>query len=256
MPLVELRNLEHRFEENPSAGLHGVTVGIDSGEFVLLAGPSGSGKTLLVRHLNGLLEPTAGSVLFDGQPLHRRLHEARLRIGMVFQEPDHQIVGQTVEEDIAFGPRNAALPADEIRRRVEQSATTFELTGLLERDPRTLSGGEKRRLALAGIFSMRPSIIVCDEPFSNLDYAGVVEVLRALTRAHADGCGIVVVTHEVEKVLAHATRLIVLAGGTVRYDGAPQAATGRFEEWGLVPVARLYDAGSQRLSWLPQETSR
>jgi len=253
MALIEVRSLEHRFDLSPAAGLHAVSFDLDRGEFVVLAGPSGSGKTLLIRHLNGLVEPSSGVIRFEGLPLHRRLAAARLSIGMVFQEPDHQIVGQSVEEDIAFTPRNAGLPAEEVRRRVEHAAATFELQGLLERDPRTLSGGEKRRLALAGVFAGQPEIIICDEPFSNLDYAGVVEVLHALTRAHASGCGIVVVTHEIEKVLDHATRLIVLTGGSVRYDGPPGAAVTRFDEWGLVPVTRLYRTIPPRLSWIPQE---
>ncbi len=265
MPLIEIRGLSHVFPSSSGrderfSGLHELSLDLNAGEFVVLAGPSGSGKTLLVRHLNGLLAPTAGSVFYAGAPLRTRLRDARLRIGMVFQDPDHQIIGQTVEEDIAFGPRNAGLEAREIARRVKAAAAAFGMSELLDRAPRTLSGGEKRRLALSGVFAMEPSLIVCDEPFSNLDFAAVTGVLEALVDAHRSGCGIVVVTHEIEKVLAHATRLVVLKNGFLRYDGPPEPALERFGEWGLVPVTRLFPSEGGRLlphlTWMPPRGSR
>ncbi|HUX11972.1 MAG TPA: ABC transporter ATP-binding protein, partial [Spirochaetia bacterium] len=123
MPLIEVRGLWHTFPRSsggnePFSGLHDISLDLDPGEFVVLAGPSGSGKTLLIRHLNGLLAPTAGSISYAGAPLRNKLREARLDVGMVFQDPDHQIIGQTVEEDIAFGPRNTGLGIEEVNRRV------------------------------------------------------------------------------------------------------------------------------------------
>ena len=233
MPFLEVRNISQHFAS--VAALTDVSLRFEEREFVVLAGRSGSGKTVLIRHLNGLLAPTSGEIFLEGRSMAKVHSLARRVIGMVFQEPEHQIVGQTVEEDVAFGPRNLRLEQPEIAARVDRALELFELQGKRHSDPRTLSGGEKRRLALAGVFAMKPRMVICDEPFSNLDYPGVIDVLGALTTLNASGCGIIVVTHEVEKVLAHATRLIVLSEGRVAYDGEASGAVPRFADWGLRP---------------------
>jgi len=257
MPFLEVRNISQQFES--VTALTGVSLTFEEREFVVLAGRSGSGKTVLIRHLNGLLAPTSGEILLEGRSMAKVHSRARTIIGMVFQEPEHQIVGQTVEEDVAFGPRNLRLEQPEVTARVDRALELFELQGKRHSDPRTLSGGERRRLALAGVFAMKPRLVICDEPFSNLDYPGVVDVLGALTALNESGCGIIVVTHEVEKVLAHATRLIVLSEGRVAYDGEASGAIPRFAEWGLrPPVTQEVRSGETRadadlvatLTWL------
>ena len=168
-------------------GLNGVSLEIAEGAFVVIAGANGSGKTTLLRHLNGLLRPTSGRVRVAGVEVAKDLLRARTRVGMMFQDAESQIIGETVYEDVAFGPENLKLERGEIERRVQEALTATGLVHLSEKRPHLLSGGEKRRLAIAGILAMQPRVIVCDEPFSNLDYAGVRQVLEEIVKLHRLG---------------------------------------------------------------------
>jgi biotin transport system ATP-binding protein len=246
--MLEIRNLSQRFP-NGRLALDRVNLSIRDGEFVLLAGRNGSGKTVLVKHFNGLLAPTGGDVLVDGMPVRKNMLRVRQRVGIVFQNPDSQIVGQTVEEDVAFGPRNLRLPGDEIARRVDAALESTGLSGLRNARPHTLSGGEKRRLAIASVLAMEPALLVFDEPFSNLDYPGIRQVLSQVVRLHEEGKTIVLVTHELEKVLAHATRLVVMDSGTIVCNGAPSEIVDHVEEYG-VRKPRVTSAGIGELTWL------
>lgn len=220
--LFATTSLSHRYKTGVDT-LSGIDLRIEDGEFLVLAGRNGSGKTLLVRHLVGLSRPLSGSVTFRGSPVESRLREVRKAVGFVFQDTEAQILGQTVEEDVAFGPSNMGLPAEEIRLRTAEALCLTGLSGSERRRPETLSGGEKRRLAIAGVLSMRPECLILDEPFANLDYESVMEVTRICKELSHQGKTILMVTHELEKVLQLATRLIILDKGKKVYDGRPTA---------------------------------
>ena len=183
MPILETEDLTHIFPEGTVA-IQDISLKINEGEFVVIAGANGSGKTVFARHLNGLLKPTKGRVLLDGEPITKNIVEARRKVGLVFQDPDSQFVGQTVAEDVAFGPENLNLPVKEVETIVKESLEAVGLSGFSSRSPHALSGGEKRKLAIAGILAMKPKIIIFDEPFTGLDYPGVVQVLKQIVQLH------------------------------------------------------------------------
>jgi biotin transport system ATP-binding protein len=218
--LFRIESLSHRFNSGIDI-LSEVNLTIRDGDFLILAGRNGSGKTLLVRHLVGLSKPSSGKVLFREKPVETRLREARAAVGFVFQDTEAQILGQTVEEDVAFGPSNMGLSAEEIRQRTAEALKAAGLSGTERRRPETLSGGEKRRLAIAGVLAMRPQCLILDEPFANLDYESVNEVIRVCEELSSQGKTILVVTHEMEKVLRLASRLVILDSGEIVYDGLP-----------------------------------
>ena len=246
--IIEVENLTHRFADG-TAGLNGVSLEIEEGAFVVIAGANGSGKTTLFRHLNGLLRPTSGSVRVAGVEVTHDLLRARTRVGMIFQDAESQIIGETVYDDVAFGPENLKLERAEIARRVREALTATGLVHLAEKRPHLLSGGEKRRLAIAGILAMQPRVIVCDEPFSNLDYAGVRQVLEEIVKLHRLGKTILLTTHDLEKVLAHADRLVFMRGGKIEGDGPPPALLAVAEDFG-VRRPRSAGCGGEALSWL------
>jgi biotin transport system ATP-binding protein len=246
--IIEIDHLTHRFADG-AIGVEGVTLAIEEGAFVVIAGANGSGKTTLLRHLNGLLRPTSGSVRVAGACVTANPIQARVRVGMVFQDADSQIVGETVRDDVAFGPENLRLDRAEIDRRVAEALTATGLAHLADKRPHLLSGGEKRRLAIAGILAMRPRVIVFDEPFVNLDYPGVRQVLDQMLRQHRAGSTIIVTTHDLEKVLAHADRLVFMRAGRIAGDGPPPAMVARAEAFG-VRRPRAAHLGVEALSWL------
>ncbi|MEW5817350.1 MAG: ABC transporter ATP-binding protein, partial [Spirochaetota bacterium] len=202
-------------------------------EIMLVAGKNGSGKTVLMYHLNGLLIPTRGEVVLEGFPIRKNLLLARQKVGLVFQNARSQIVGQTVEDDVAFGPRNLGLPENEIEERVKTALEACGLGELAERRPHFLSGGELKRLAIAGVLAMKPKILVLDEPFSDLDYPGVRQVIRYLLKLHAEGHTLIVISHELDKFLAHATRLIIMEKGEIVRDGRPEDLIHETEAFGI-----------------------
>jgi biotin transport system ATP-binding protein len=232
MSLLEVTNLSHRFP-NGYLALKNTSFRINQGDFIVLAGKNGSGKTVLMLHLNGLLKPSAGAVSYRDEPIAKNITLVRQRIGLVFQEPEIQLIGQTVAEDVAFGPENLGLPLKEVRSRVEEALYTLDINSLSRQRPFTLSGGEKRKAALAGILAMRPEIIILDEPFAGLDLPGVRKVLDAIRLLHSAGHTIMVITHDLEKVLAHATRLMIMYNGSLVADGSPEEHIAEIEKYGI-----------------------
>ncbi len=230
--LLQIRKLSHRFS-NGFLGLNNVSMDIEHNDFMVLAGPNGSGKTVLMRHFNGLALPTSGDVLFEKVPVLADLRRARRSIGLVFQDADAQIVGQTVGRDTAFGPENLRMDRNEISKRVEESLEATGLAGFNDRRPHTLSGGEKRRLAVAGVLAMRPRILVLDEPFTGLDWDGSARLIEILTNLHADGTAILVITHDLEKILAHANRLVLMNLGRIHADSHPLDSIDKVEDLGI-----------------------
>lgn len=220
MDIIEIVNLSHRFS-NGILGLDDINLSIKKGEFVVIGGLNGSGKTTLLKHLNGLLLPDTGMVRLDGVPVSKNLMRARQVVGMVFQDADSQIVGETVVDDVAFGPENLCLNRDEIEKRVFEALTCVGLIDVAHQRPHVLSGGEKRRLAIAGILAMEPKVLVFDEPFSNLDYPGIRQVLEQILSLHTSGHTILIATHDLEDVIPYADRLVLMKGGKVVKDGRP-----------------------------------
>ena len=248
MNIIEIENLKHRFADG-TLGLDGINLKITEGTFVVVAGSNGSGKTTLIRHLNGLLLPTDGSVMVAGVLVQKNPMRARRIVGMMFQDADSQIVGETVCGDVAFGPENLRLDNDQITERVAGALDAVGLKEFADQRPHLLSGGEKRRLAIAGILAMEARIIAFDEPFASLDYPGVKQVLRQILNLHQAGHTILVITHDLEKVLAHADRLIIMQKGKIVRDGVPAEIIGDIETFG-VRAPHASGLGMEALSWL------
>jgi biotin transport system ATP-binding protein len=246
--IVNIKGLSHSFSDG-SLGLSAIDISIEAGSFVLIAGSNGSGKTTLLRHLNGLLMPQEGEVLIDGVPISEDIRAARQKVGMVFQDTDSQIVGETVYEDVAFGPENLSLPHEEISRRVDTALESVGLSGCGDSRPHLLSGGQKRRLTIAGVLAMEPEILVFDEPFSNLDYPGTLKVLAHIVSLHKEGRTIILTSHDLEKVIVHADRLLLLQHGKIVRDDKPRSLLGELEEFGVrEPCAS--QLGMELESWL------
>ena len=212
-----------------------VDLEIPSGAFVGLIGHTGSGKSTLIQHLNGLLRPTEGTVLLDGEDIwadKKKIRQVRFRVGLVFQYPEYQIFEETVARDIAFGPRNMGLPEEEVQARVREAAVITGLTpAILEQSPFLLSGGQKRRVAIAGIMAMRPEILILDEPAAGLDPRGREEILREIAEYRRQtGATIVLVSHSMEDVARYADRLIVMNHGQKVFDGAPKEVFCHYRE--------------------------
>jgi biotin transport system ATP-binding protein len=248
MPIIDIVTLCFRYPDG-TLGLDRISLGIEKGTLVVVTGPNGSGKTTLLKHLNGLLRPQSGSVKIDGVDVAQDTPRARRLVGMIFQDADSQIVGETVAADVAFGPENLSLPAAEVGARVEAALEAVGLTTLADQTPQALSGGEKRRLSIAGVLAMHPQIVAFDEPFAGLDYPGTRQVLREMLRLQQAGHTLVVATHDLEKIIYHADRLIVMNAGRVVKDGAPAGIVGEVESFGVrAPcVSRL---GLEAQSWL------
>jgi len=248
MSILTTKNLTHTFPDG-TTGIADISLQFGAGEFVIIAGANGSGKTVFIRHLNGLLTPTRGKVLIDGVPITKNITATRRKIGLIFQDSDSQIVGQTVAEDVAFGPENLNLSPSEVEQAVAEALRATGLEDLSGKDPRTLSGGQKKKLAIAGVLAMQPEILIFDEPFTGLDYAGVVQILQQIVQLHQAGHTILLVTHELEKVLAHADRLIILHQGKLVEDGAPQEVIYRAANYGVrVPLKDGEEVSS--VTWL------
>lgn len=231
-PIIEIKNLSHCFASGVW-GLENIDLSVRAGELVVVAGENGSGKTTLLRHLNGLLRPTRGSVKIDGHEVSQNLARARQIVGMVFQNADSQIVGETVWDDVAFGPENLSLTRSEIDKRVTQALEATHLVDFADKPPHLLSGGEKRRLSIAAVLAMNPQILVMDEPFSSLDYPGVKQVLEQILTLHGSGRTILIATHDIEKIIAHAQWLIVMKTGKIVLDGPPAGSMTGLESLGI-----------------------
>jgi biotin transport system ATP-binding protein len=246
--MVEIRNLSHRFDDG-ALGLNNVNLALGAGEFVVLAGENGAGKSLLMRHLVGLVAPTSGSILYRGREIGPQLKQVRQAIGLVFQDSGAQIVSLTVEEDVGFGPRNRGWSPAEVDLAITSSLEAVGLLGHRKQPCSQLSGGELRRAAIAGVLALRPEIVVLDEPFTGLDFPSVQAVLGTLVRLHQTGITIILLTHELDKCLALATRLVLMSSGTVIADGAPT------DLWELITTTNVHrpPGGPEKLAemtWL------
>ncbi|HOF85286.1 MAG TPA: ABC transporter ATP-binding protein [Treponemataceae bacterium] len=228
--MIEIRSLTRRFPGAPQPAVDDVSFTIHRGDCAVISGANGSGKSVLMHLIADLDRPDAGTIIIDKDETGQKT-----RIGLVFQDASAQILGETPEEDTAFGPLNLGSTRDEARRI---AADCLERTGLTEKSSwpaRTLSGGEKRRLAVAGVLAMEAKVIIFDEPFANLDWPGVVQVNTIIRDLHTSGKTVIVLTHELEKVLALANRLLVLHRGRLVYDGTPEKALAEapLEQWGI-----------------------
>ena len=233
-----------------TAAIRDISLTIEDGEFVGLIGHTGSGKSTLIQHINGLLKPTVGTVEVDGIDISKKgadLKRLRRLVGLVFQYPEHQLFEETVERDVGFGPKNMGLPEDEIRRRVAHALWQVGLTGdeIPSRSPFELSGGQRRRAAIAGVLAMEPQVLILDEPTAGLDPQGREEVLSLVRDIHASGhCTVVMVSHSMDEVARVATRVVVMNKAEIAIDGTPRevfARSAELREMGLdVPaVAQL-----------------
>ena len=212
--------------------LDGVSLSIEEGSFVAVLGHNGCGKSTLAKHMNAILLPSGGTVYVDGIDTadDSRLLDIRRAVGMVFQNPDNQIVANVVEEDVAFAPENLGVPPAEIRQRVDDALKAVNMYDHREHAPHLLSGGQKQRVAIAGVIAMQPRCIVLDEPTAMLDPIGRKDVLRTIKELNRTrGVTVVLITHHMDEA-AQADRLIVMAKGRVVADGAPKAVFSRVEE--------------------------
>lgn len=207
--------------------LHDISLTIEKGDFTAIIGHTGSGKSTLIQNLNGLLHPTKGRALIDGTDLAGKTKEARAarnKVGMVFQYPEHQLFAETVYEDVAFGPRNLGLAEDEVEQRVREAMqfVGLDYEALAQRSPFNLSGGQMRRVAIAGVVSMKPDYLILDEPSAGLDPGARRDVFREIMALyHKQHIGIIMVTHSMEDALQFATRLLVVYDGRIIMDGKP-----------------------------------
>lgn len=227
---IEVRNLTHVYSAGTPfehTAVQDISFSVEKGELLGIIGHTGSGKSTLIQHLNGLLKPTSGDVLLDGKSIwtdKKTTREARFRVGLVFQYPEYQLFEETVYRDISFGPKNMGLPEDEIRRRVLRAAQFAGVPeAVLEKSPFDLSGGQKRRVAIAGVIAMEPEIVVFDEPTAGLDPAGCAGILENIeTYRKTTGATILMVSHSMDDVAKMADRLLVLNGSRAEMCAPPQ----------------------------------
>ena len=238
-PVIEIKNISFTYPDAPAPALNGVSLDILPGSFVAVLGANGSGKSTLAKHLNAILLPSEGTVSVRGLDTRRpeNLIPIRRRVGMVFQNPDNQIVANVVEDDVAFAPENLGVPPEEIRRRVDGSLRHVGMYEYRLHAPHLLSGGQKQRVAIAGVLAMQPEVLVLDEPTAMLDPRGrreVIETVEALCRS--DGITVVLITHHMEEA-ARADRVVVMDRGRVVMDGAPRGIFPRVEELRALSLA-------------------
>lgn len=248
-PLYRVHKLWKRFPDGTEA-LKDINLEIIEGTCILIAGSNGSGKTLLMKTLVGLVEPSEGLILYRGQPLKEVITQVRQSVGLVFQDADAQIIGETVADDVAFGPKNKGVRGRVLSDQVDEILRRLELYTKKDVPPRRLSGGEKRRLAVAGILAMGGTTVIMDEPFANLDYPGVVQVLQLIHQLKKEKKTILVLTHELEKVLGLADRLVILHRGSICDDGEPELVLNRLKpEYGIRDPRQHYDS-VEDCTWL------
>ena len=237
-PILQVQNLTHIYSAGTPfehKALDEMNFSVDRGEFIGIIGHTGSGKSTLMQHLNGLLKPTSGAVLLDGKDIwsdKKLTRQARFRVGLVFQYPEYQLFEETVYKDIAFGPKNMGLSKEEIDRRVREAAGFVGLTeAQLQVSPFDLSGGQKRRVAIAGVIAMEPEVLILDEPTAGLDPVGREEILANIQAyRQAKNATIMMVSHSMNDVARLTDRLLVLNGARIAMDGTPDQVFARADE--------------------------
>ena len=237
-PILEVKNLQHIYSAGTPfehVALQDVSFAVEPGEFIGVIGHTGSGKSTLMQHLNGLLKPTSGSVLLDGKDIwsdKKLTRESRFRVGLVFQYPEYQLFEETVYKDIAFGPGNMGLSKEEIDRRVREAAGFVGITDeQLEVSPFDLSGGQKRRVAIAGVIAMEPEVLILDEPTAGLDPEGREDILANINNYRkAKNATIMMVSHSMSDVARMAQRLLVMSNAHLAMDGTPIEVFTRAQE--------------------------
>ena len=237
-PILEIKNLNHIYSAGTPfehVALKDVSFSVEPGEFIGVIGHTGSGKSTLMQHLNGLLKPTSGQVILDGNDIwsdKKLTRQSRFRVGLVFQYPEYQLFEETVYKDIAFGPKNMGLSNEEIDRRVREAAGFVGLTDAqLEVSPFDLSGGQKRRVAIAGVIAMEPEVLILDEPTAGLDPEGREEVLQNIDDYRkAKNATIMMVSHSMSDVARMASRLLVMCDARLAMDGTPMEVFNRAQE--------------------------
>ena len=237
-PFLEVKNLSHTYSAGTPfehRALTDISFCLERGEFIGIIGHTGSGKSTLMQHLNGLLKPTSGDVLLEGKSIWQdklTTRQSRFRVGLVFQYPEYQLFEETVYRDIAFGPKNMGLKEKEIDKRVREAAALVGLTeSQLEVSPFDLSGGQKRRVAIAGVIAMEPEILILDEPTAGLDPTGREEILANIEAYRREkGATIMMVSHSMDDIARMADRLLVLCDSRLQMDGTPMEVFSRAQE--------------------------
>jgi energy-coupling factor transport system ATP-binding protein len=264
---IKIENLTHTY--NPRSpfetkALTNINLSIETGEFIGLIGHTGSGKSTLIQHLNGLLKPTSGKIWIDGIDITKpgiKLKNIRKKVGLVFQYPEYQLFEETIEKDIAFGPYNLELSDDEVRERVREAMAMVKLSydALKDRSPFELSGGQRRRVAIAGVLAMKPDVLILDEPTASLDPKGRDEILEQIRQLHADQkITVILVSHSMEDIGRLVNRIIVMDKGGIALTGVPREIfrqSEKLEEIGLgVPqITHLIKQMNQRGCTLPED---
>ncbi len=236
--IIRVDNLTHTYGVGTPfqrSAVEGMTLEIRRGEFLGLIGHTGSGKSTLIQHLNGLLKPTSGTIYLDGLDIWenpKKIRHVRFRVGLVFQYPEYQLFEDTVRKDVAFGPKNMGLDPQEVERRVLAAIRAVGLDeSVLDKSPFALSGGQKRRVAIAGVMAMEPEVLILDEPTAGLDPRGRESILQLLRQYHETrGSTVVLVSHSMDEIARHAQRIIVLDGGKVYMEGTPAQVFARADE--------------------------
>ena len=224
MNIISFKNVHFTYPGDDQESLCGIDLDIAAGSFVAVLGHNGSGKSTLAKHMNAILVPDEGQVLIDGIDTadEERVIDVRRTVGMVFQNPDNQIVANVVEDDVAFAPENLGVPPKEIRRRVDEALKQVDMYDFRMHAPHLLSGGQKQRVAIAGVIAMQPRIIVLDEPTAMLDPQGRAEVIGTITKlCRENGMTVVLITHHMDECVG-ADRLIVMSNGHIVADGTPK----------------------------------
>ena len=225
MEIIRFDNVHFKYPGSEKETLRGISLSIEEGTFVAVLGRNGSGKSSLAKHMNAILLPSSGRVTVCGMDTadEDRILDIRRNVGMVFQNPDNQIVANVVEDDVAFAPENLGVPSDQIRRLVDDALTLVDMFNFKTHAPHLLSGGQKQRVAIAGVLAMRPKIIVLDEPTAMLDPQGRRDVISTVTAlCRENGMTVILITHHMDECV-NADRVIVMADGSVVKDGTPQS---------------------------------
>ena len=263
--MIKLERVEYKYNEGTpmeAEALHEVSLEIHDGEFIGLIGHTGSGKSTLIQHLNGLMRATGGDIRYNGESIYKEgfsMRDLRSRVGLVFQYPEHQLFEIDVFTDVCFGPKNQGLPREEIEERAREA---LSLVGIGEsyykKSPFELSGGEKRRVAIAGVLAMKPEVLILDEPTAGLDPKGRDEILGQVARLHKErGMTIILVSHSMEDVAKYVDRIMVMNHGRLVFNDTPRTVFSHYKElegMGLAAPQVTYIAHALKEAGFPMET--